>query len=68
MIRHLAATAHPGVDRAGFIHVPYLPEQAAHRPGVASLALDTLVASLHIAIETTIETTEDIRLAAGALH
>lgn len=68
MLRHLVETAHPGVRRAGFIHVPYLPEQAARHPGSASLALDSQVAALRIAIETSLEVTTDIRLAAGALH
>lgn len=68
MLRHLAETVHTGVRRAGFIHVPYLPEQAARRPGVASLSLDSLVAALRIAIETSTEVVTDIRLAAGTLH
>jgi len=67
-LRHLAETAHPTVPRAGFIHIPYLPEQAARHPGSASMALDTLVAALRIAIETSLDVTTDIRLAAGALH
>ncbi|HKU96372.1 MAG TPA: pyroglutamyl-peptidase I [Vineibacter sp.] len=68
MLRHLAETAHPAVRRAGFIHIPYLPEQATHHPGSASLAIDSLTAALRIAIETSLEVTTDIRLAAGALH
>lgn len=67
MLRHLAETAHPIVRRAGFVHIPWLPEQAARHPGSPSLALDTLVAALRIAVETSIEITTDIRLAAGAL-
>jgi pyroglutamyl-peptidase len=66
-LRHLAETEHPALRRAGFIHIPYLPEQAARHPGSASLALDDLVAAVRIAIETSIEVTTDIRLAAGAL-
>jgi pyroglutamyl-peptidase len=68
MVRHLTATTHRQVRRAGFIHIPYLPEQAARRPGVSSLALDSLVTALRIAIETSVEVAADIRLAAGALH
>ena len=34
---------------AGFIHVPFLPEQA--KEGVASMALETIAAALEIAIE-----------------
>ncbi|HJQ58951.1 MAG TPA: pyroglutamyl-peptidase I [Vineibacter sp.] len=67
-LRHLAATRHGYVRRAGFIHIPYLPEQAARRPGSPSLALDSVVVALRIAIETAIDVDTDIRLAAGALH
>jgi pyroglutamyl-peptidase len=48
---HLAATEFAGV-RAGFIHVPRLPEQAARHPGAPSMALPTLIAGLRIAVET----------------
>lgn len=65
--RHLAETARHKF-RAGFIHVPYLPEQAAHHPGAASLSIDTLVAGLKIAIETTIHVEHDELVAAGATH
>ncbi len=56
--------------RCGFIHVPYLPEQVAEviattraertlelhqRADLASMALDTMVAALRIAIEATLE-------------
>jgi pyroglutamyl-peptidase len=67
VLRHLVATRHRSVRRAGFVHIPYLPEQAARRPGSPSLALDSIVAALRIAIETSIEVDADIRLAAGTL-
>jgi len=65
--RHLAETGRHKF-RAGFIHVPYLPEQAARHPGVASMSVDTLVAALKIAIETTIRVEQDELVAAGATH
>jgi pyroglutamyl-peptidase len=68
VLQHLAATAWPGVRRAGFIHIPWLPEQAARHPGTPSLGLETVLGALRIAIETSIEADTDIRLAAGALH
>jgi pyroglutamyl-peptidase len=68
VLQHLAATAYPSVRRAGFIHVPWLPEQAACHPGTPSLGLETVLAALRIAIQTSIEVDTDIRLAAGALH
>jgi len=51
LVCHLAATEFPGM-RAGFIHVPALPEQAARNPGMCSMALETIVAGLKVAIET----------------
>ena len=68
VLQHLAATAYPAVRRAGFIHIPWLPEQAARHPGTPSLGLETVLAALRIAIQTSIEADTDIRLAAGALH
>ncbi|MBX3503181.1 MAG: pyroglutamyl-peptidase I [Alphaproteobacteria bacterium] len=65
--RHLAETGRRKF-RAGFIHVPYLPEQAARHPGAPSMSVDTLVAALRIAIETSIRIEQDELLAAGATH
>lgn len=36
--------------RCGFIHFPYLPEQASARPGAASLPWETMVEAVEIAI------------------
>lgn len=38
--------------RAGFIHLPYLPEQAVSKPGKASMGLDLMVEAVEIAIKT----------------
>ncbi|MEQ6350759.1 pyroglutamyl-peptidase I [Ralstonia pseudosolanacearum] len=63
------AIAHHGLHaRGGFIHIPYLPAQAAGHPGQPSMAHDTVVAGLRIAIETTLRRQEDIREADGQLH
>jgi len=40
--------------QGGFIHVPYLPEQAANHPGAASISLDQIVLGLEIAIAVAI--------------
>src|SRR5207244_8723047 len=39
---HLAATRWPGM-RGGFLHVPYLPSQAAGQDGAPSMALEDIV-------------------------
>ncbi len=54
--------------RGGFIHIPYLPEQAARHPGAPSLALDTLIAGLRVAVATSLSTQADIREQGGQLH
>lgn len=54
--------------RAGFIHIPYLPEQAARHPGSASMRLDDMVEGLRIAIRTTLAHTVDVREAGGVTH
>jgi pyroglutamyl-peptidase len=38
--------------RGGFIHVPYLPEQARKFPGAASLPLDTMIRALRLCLDT----------------
>lgn len=54
--------------RGGFIHIPYLPEQAALHPGAPSMAVATIVQALEIAVKVTLETGEDIKQAGGATH
>jgi pyroglutamyl-peptidase len=63
---HIAATERPRM-RVGFVHVPWLPEQAADRKGEPSMALATMVAGLRAAIEATRDTAQDARIAAGAV-
>lgn len=54
--------------RAGFIHIPYLPQQAAAHPGAASMKLEDMVEGLRIAIRTTLAHTVDVREAGGVTH
>ncbi|WP_432258897.1 pyroglutamyl-peptidase I [Cupriavidus sp. TMH.W2] len=59
----------PGEDvRGGFIHIPYLPEQAARHPGQPSLAQETLVKGLRAAVATALSTRADVREQGGQLH
>lgn len=47
--------------RSGFIHVPWLPQQAAHAgSALPSMALDTLVEGLRIAVLTALHTEHDV--------
>jgi pyroglutamyl-peptidase len=54
--------------RAGFIHIPYLPQQAAAHPGSASMKLEDMVEGLRIAIRTTLAHDVDMREAGGVTH
>jgi len=54
--------------RAGFIHIPYLPQQAARHPGTASMKLEDVVEGLRIAVRTTLAHTVDLREAGGLTH
>lgn len=52
--------------RSGFIHIPLLPEQAAHNAqGQPSLALDLLVEGLHIAVIAALHTEHDVQETGG---
>ena len=53
--------------RAGFIHIPYLPEQAAHLRGVASMAQADVARGLKIVLQTAIATRIDDKFSAGAI-
>jgi pyroglutamyl-peptidase len=54
--------------KAGFIHIPYLPEQAARHPGAASMALADMVRGLKIAVDVALKSDQDIRARGGATH
>lgn len=55
--------------RAGFIHVPFLPEQAAGRPDAPpSMALDDIIAGIKLAVETSVSVDVDVRETGGATH
>jgi pyroglutamyl-peptidase len=55
--------------RAGFIHVPFLPEQAAARnDGSPGMELDDIIEGLRAAVEATMSVERDISLAVGATH
>ena len=54
--------------RAGFMHIPYSPQQAAAQPGMPSLHVDIVVRAMQVAVRTAIDTQHDERIAAGAEH
>ncbi|MEN5016299.1 pyroglutamyl-peptidase I [Erwinia sp. Eh17-17] len=54
--------------RGGFIHIPYLPEQAIKHPGVPSMSQASVTLALEMAIGIALTVEEDIRLEGGATH
>jgi len=53
--------------KGGFIHVPYLPRQAAAIANVASMSEETMLAGLRIAIQAALEIQQDLRISGGAI-
>ena len=51
--------------KAGFIHVPYIPEQTADKPGVPSMPLEDIVRALEAAITAIPAHETDIKTAYG---
>ena len=66
-LAHLLTTRHPQV-RGGFVHVPYLPEQASRHADAPSMALAAMIDATRLCLETAIVTPEDLHYAAGATH
>ena len=63
------AAAQPQPVKAGFIHVPFLPEQAALREDAPpSMALEDIIAGIKLAVEVTLDVDADLREAGGATH
>lgn len=65
-LAHLLATRHPDL-RGGFVHVPWLPEQAARHPGQPSMALDTMIAGARAILDCALTTRHDLPVAGGAI-
>jgi len=67
-VLHAAATRFPGT-RAGFIHVPYIPEQAARKGGnLPSMSLETIARGLEAALRAVRDHGTDIAMHDGTEH
>lgn len=53
--------------RAGFVHIPWLPSQAASRHDAASMALENMVRGLEIALRVAATESRDRKLMGGSL-
>lgn len=56
--------------KAGFLHIPFLPEQVVDRPGLASISLSDMVRGVAVALATIVEYAdkEDVKVVGGATH
>ena len=63
---YLADKKYPNM-RAGFIHVPYIPQQVITKKGTPSMALEDIVKSLEAAIKAVVENTQDIKTTGGTI-
>lgn len=63
---HFLAESFPQT-RGGFIHIPFLPEQGVQHRNAPTMALDTLVKGLNIAVETALHTEHDLQIVGGAI-
>jgi len=53
--------------RGGFLHIPYLPEQAAQLGGAPSMSADDIVRGIEIVLSISAARTNDVRTAEGRL-
>lgn len=67
LMHTLASNRKSRAIRAGFVHVPWLPEQPAARIGQPSMALPAQIAAVRTLIATTL-TQSELRVAGGAEH
>jgi pyroglutamyl-peptidase len=65
-LMHLAATRRLAL-RGGFLHLPYLPGQAARRDNAPSMSLDDIVRGVAIVLEVAATRRDDIAAAEGAI-
>lgn len=59
--------SHPAQMRGGFLHIPYVPEQAARLGGAPSMSVDDIVRGIEIIVATSAARTTDIQTAEGRI-
>lgn len=53
--------------RSGFLHIPYLPEQAARSSGQPSMALASMIEGVRLSLALALQTEGDLRETGGAI-
>lgn len=61
------AAAHPIPMRGGFLHIPYVPEQAARLGGAPSMALADIVRGIEIILTVSAARSNDVHTAEGRI-
>lgn len=66
---YLAHTEFPKV-KAGFMHVPFLPEQVVERPGMPAMSLEDITRGIVAALEAIVafDGKEDLNIVGGQTH
>ena len=64
---HALSARHPHA-RGGFVHLPWLPEQATRHPGQPSMALEMQTDAIRATIACALETDADLVVAGGTEH
>ena len=65
LMHHLAKNGNQ--VRGGFVHIPYLPEQAARIGGQPSMSVECIVKGMEAAIVAALEAPQDIREKGGTI-
>lgn len=65
-LHHLASTGDR--VRAGFIHVPFIPDQVLDKPNMPSMSPSDITRSLKAAIRAIVASKDDIQMIAGETH
>ena len=61
------AQDHPAAFRGGFLHIPYVPEQAARLGGAPSMAVADIARGIGIILEVSARTGADLQTAEGQI-
>ena len=65
LMHHLAQSGNK--IRGGFVHIPYLPVQAARIGAQPSMAVETIVKGLEVALSTALNNDDDIKAGGGTI-
>jgi len=64
---HYATLYQPKL-KAGFVHIPFVPEQTTDKPTMPSMSCANIITGLKSFIKTTANTAGDVKISGGAEH